>query len=380
MAFTNPPAWTTEQNPFTNMPNFNNQVGSVDSSGNLPFQNLDPATLQALQGLGWTGGNPVITSGGSGGNQDMGPTPGSSTLSPGFQAWMLQNGLTGVNGTSGNSSDFAIYGPNSTGAQSGVVGNHQLTNTGFNSNPYMMAALAAGLGGSLAAGALGGGVDAAQAAAAASDAGGGSIASGGLTSAAGGTGATLGATGGTLGTVGSTLGSVGSAAGSLLGGMSGSQLGGLVGAAAGLLGNKTGLNSSSDTTTKQVDPRVAQYIYGADGNSGLLGGANALYQQQMATGGLNPLQQQGIASQQAVLNDPNYTSGFNAMKQTGMGLLSAPQAGNPFTNGQRSLSPQSPQSLMQVGQAQIPMGQQFVSQLGPKTGFQPVQPGLLGSR
>jgi hypothetical protein len=143
----------------------------------------------------------------------------------------------------------------------------------------------------------------------------------------------------------------------------------LAGAAGGLLANNSGLNSATTSVQNKVDPRIAQYIYGANGNSGLLGGVNALYQQQMATGGLNALQQQGLAAQLAVLQNPSYTQGFNQMRSAGSGLLGQPIAGNPFTNGQMSLTQGRFPNMMQPSLMQPPMDAR-------KT-IQPV--GLLGT-
>src|SRR5579864_3405448 len=89
------PAWLfAGGNPDSNGVNFNTQGTTVYNPNSVPFSTLDPQTLQAIQAMGWTGGNPIISQGGSGGNQDTGPTPSSNTLSPQFQQWLAQNGLT----------------------------------------------------------------------------------------------------------------------------------------------------------------------------------------------------------------------------------------------------------------------------------------------
>lgn len=137
---------------------------------------------------------------------------------------------------------------------------------------------------------------------------------GGLGAAAGGGG------GGLLG----TLGTLGSAAGGL------SKLGGAIGAiGGGLLGANQ--KAPTDTTTRQIDPRMAAYLYGADGTSGILGGVNDLWKKQMAQGGLNDVQREGLNRQLATLRDPRYSQGFDAMRSSGLGLLGMPIAGNPYT-------------------------------------------------
>ena len=95
----------------------------------------------------------------------------------------------------------------------------------------------------------------------------------------------------------------------------------------GLLGGNKNLSggSNSQTQTNQMDPKVAEYVYG------LLGNANDLYKKQAANGGLNDLQRAGLQQQVNVLSDPNYTSGYNAMKQMGLGLMGGGMAGNPWT-------------------------------------------------
>jgi hypothetical protein len=84
-----------------------------------------------------------------------------------------------------------------------------------------------------------------------------------------------------------TGGKVAGAAGSLLGGGSstGSGLGGLLGGLAGYYDAKS--QPDSLTIKSEIDPRLAQYAYGADGNGGIAGAANNLMQQQI--GGANPI-------------------------------------------------------------------------------------------
>ena len=228
-------------------------------------------------------------------------------------------------------------------------------------------AAAAGLGG--AAGAAGGAAasTAAPAAGAApaaaitpAQAAGGALSAG---SAAGG--------GGGASSAGGLLGS----GGQLVSGVSNGQLlstaGGLIGAAVG--GSKAGGSLNSATTTNQstVDPRVGQYIYGQNGNSGLLGNVNGLMNSQLATGGLNATQTQGLNMQLSALQDPAYGQSLQQIRSAGAGLLGGGQAGNPFTSQtagsagllgapgqQQAMPPGWTPMQTQLNQPQNPMQQQ----------------------
>jgi hypothetical protein len=96
----------------------------------------------------------------------------------------------------------------------------------------------------------------------------------------------------------------------------------------GLLGAKG--EQKAETETKKLDPRMDQYIYGADGKGGLLGDVNKLYQQQLASGGMNDLQRLGLQTQQNWLRSPEYSQGFTSMRNIGQGLLGRGVAPNPF--------------------------------------------------
>lgn len=125
----------------------------------------------------------------------------------------------------------------------------------------------------------------------------------------------------------SLVGGAKSAAGALPGG--GSGLGGL---ATSLLGGALGSKGQegSQTSTNKIDPRMDPYIFGPDGKSGILGNVDALYKQQLAQGGLNDLQRQGMQMQQNWLMSPEYSQGFNQMRNVGSGLLGSGIAANPF--------------------------------------------------
>lgn len=178
-----------------------------------------------------------------------------------------------------------------------------------------------GLGGEAAGGAAGGAFNAAADSQLASSLFGitGADAAGAASIPAWATGA---AGGGAAGGAG-LLGSIGSA----LGGAKG--LGAIGAVAGGLLGATQ--KSPTDTMTRTIDPRMANYLYGADGTSGILGGVNDLWKKQMAQGGLNDVQREGLNRQLATLRDPRYSQGFDAMRSSGLGLLGMPIAGNPYT-------------------------------------------------
>lgn len=97
-----------------------------------------------------------------------------------------------------------------------------------------------------------------------------------------------------------------------------------------VLGGTSGGKDTTATTTKDMDPRLANYVYGPDGTGGLLGSATKLFNDQMATGGLNELQRQGIDMQKNYLMNPAYAQGYTNMMNVGQGLLGGGVAGNPF--------------------------------------------------
>lgn len=117
--------------------------------------------------------------------------------------------------------------------------------------------------------------------------------------------------------------------------LSGPLLGAGLGAIAG--GSSGGGGSSQST---QLDPRMANYVYGSDGQSGLLGDAQSIYKQQMAQGGLNDMQRQGMGMQYQYLTSPQYMQGAQSLYDMGAGLLSGGVAGNPFNRQQRQGMPQ----------------------------------------
>jgi hypothetical protein len=99
----------------------------------------------------------------------------------------------------------------------------------------------------------------------------------------------------------------------------------------GLLGSQG--SSQSQSTSHELPPEIKKIVFGADGNGGLLGDAAALYRQQSANGGLNPMQLAGMEAQRQFLTSPQYLAGYDQMRGQGMDLMGRPVAGNPFTSG-----------------------------------------------
>lgn len=133
----------------------------------------------------------------------------------------------------------------------------------------------------------------------------------------------------------------------------GSVLGGLLG----------GGGSESSQTSNKIDDRLAPYVYGKNGQGGLLGDIQKLYQQQMGQGGLNDMQRAGMESQRQVYASPQFTQGYDAMRSMGLGLLGGGVAQNPFSTGQASLN----QRPMMGGQQQMP---QQMQPIRPNTNMQ----------
>lgn len=169
---------------------------------------------------------------------------------------------------------------------------------------------------------------------------------------AGMTGAQTGAFDTVLGATGSTslanlaaggvgaLGGLGNAIGGIANAVGGAKnLAGIVGGVAGALdGGKT----QTATTTQQIDPRMAQYLYGTgygDKNS-LLGAAQDWWKNNQS--GMNANMAQGLDTLKSLYTSPGYTQGYTQMRDVGQGLLGRPIAGNPFTQGGLLGAPQMP--------------------------------------
>jgi hypothetical protein len=116
--------------------------------------------------------------------------------------------------------------------------------------------------------------------------------------------------------------------------------GAVAGAAIGVVGGAMSKkkDGGSQTTTNEIDPRFAPYIYGSeDGkNKGLLSDAFDWYDKNKS--GMNDQMRQGLNTQWSVLNDPKTMGGYQQMSSLGSGLMGAPVVGNPFADGRTSLN------------------------------------------
>lgn len=111
--------------------------------------------------------------------------------------------------------------------------------------------------------------------------------------------------------------------------------------AGGLLGSQG--SQQSQTQSNKMDSRLDPYVYGSNGQGGILGAANDWFQANKT--GLNPQMLQGLNSQWQTLNDPAAMGAYRQMGNLGSSLMSAPVMGNPFSDGRASLSSQRPQNL-----------------------------------
>ena len=107
---------------------------------------------------------------------------------------------------------------------------------------------------------------------------------------------------------------------------------------AGIIGGIAGAASGSgggDTITNQnrMDPRMDAFVYGTGQNdpNSLLGSARQWFDQNKT--GMNADMTAGLGLLRNLYNSPEYSQGYNQMRQTGLGLLNTAPAGNPFTSG-----------------------------------------------
>lgn len=131
----------------------------------------------------------------------------------------------------------------------------------------------------------------------------------------------------------SLVGGVRNVAGGL--GLSPAQL---IGGGVGLAGGIAGSGPQQSTQQQRLDPRMEPYIYGPEG---ILGEAHEWFENNR---GGNELMRQGAQRQGDFYNSPEYTQGFNQLRDMGLGLLGGGIAGNPFTGGQTTTMP-APRSV-----------------------------------
>lgn len=145
----------------------------------------------------------------------------------------------------------------------------------------------------------------------------------------------------------------------------------LIGAGLGLLGGLMG-GDDEQTQTRQMDPRLDKYVYGDASNNGLLADAQSVYNRQMATGGLNDLQRQGMDMQYQYLMSPQYQQGAQSMFNMGSSLLGGGVAGNPFTTGQMPM--RQPFGGRQMGNRPVMSQAPVMAQPMQRFQFRPYQP------
>lgn len=151
-----------------------------------------------------------------------------------------------------------------------------------------------------------------------------------------------------LGSVGSAIGGLASAAGALKG------AGTLAAVAGGVLGATQGGKNQTSTTTQQIDPRMAEYIYGSGygDKSSMLGAAQDWWKNNQS--GMNANMAQGLDTLKSLYTSPAYTQGYTQMRDVGQGLLGRQIAGNPFTQGGLLGAPASQPQAQMPGQMPPP--------------------------
>lgn len=149
----------------------------------------------------------------------------------------------------------------------------------------------------------------------------------------------------------------------------------LLGAGLGLLGGLMGGGDNEQTQTRQLDPRLANYVFGSDGKTGLLGDASSVYSQQMKTGGLNDIQRQGLGMQQQYLMSPQYQQGNQSLYNLGMNMMGGGIAGNPFNRGHGGMQGGMSMQRQPMQQNQMMQSQGLQGMQQPSQGFQyqPIQ-------
>jgi hypothetical protein len=195
-------------------------------------------------------------------------------------------------------------------------------------------------------------------------------------------GSAIGATGAAIGGAASSM--LGGAAGAgLLGQLANSGVGKAVGSVAdmvgggknlagivgGIAGAMDGGKDTTATTQSQIDPRMAQYLYGSgygDKNS-MLGAAQDWWKNNQS--GMNANMTQGLDMLKSLYTSPEYSQGYTQMRDVGQGLLGRPIAGNPFTQGGLLGAPGQQQALMPRPEIGVPPQ---MTQAQPMTSAQPM--------
>jgi hypothetical protein len=141
---------------------------------------------------------------------------------------------------------------------------------------------------------------------------------------------------------------------------------GLIG---GIAGATEGGKSQTATTQSQIDPRMAQYLYGSGygDKQSMLGAAQDWWENNQS--GMNANMTQGLDMLKSLYTSPGYSQGYTQMRDVGQGLLGRPIAGNPFTQGGLLGAPGQQQALMPRPEIGVPP--QMV-QAQPMTSAQPM--------
>ena len=113
----------------------------------------------------------------------------------------------------------------------------------------------------------------------------------------------------------------------------------------------------------QIDPRLAKYIYGEDGNSGLIKDAADTYKGQMQQGGLNDNQRAGLEYLRQLYTSPYYQQGYNRMGQMSQAIQDkyAQKYGLPV-GASTQFSPQMQVEQAPIRSNAIPMGNPYMTQ------------------
>lgn len=129
-----------------------------------------------------------------------------------------------------------------------------------------------------------------------------------------------------------------------------------------------GLFGGSEQTQSgpQLDPRLAKWVYGEDGNSGLIGDAAKMYQSQMAQGGLNQNQQAGLDYLRQLYMSPFAFSGYNKMGSMAQGIQDKYAQKYGLNMSQPQFNPQMQIEQAPIRSTPIPTTNPF--------GFVPLQP------
>ena len=126
-----------------------------------------------------------------------------------------------------------------------------------------------------------------------------------------------------------------------------------------------GLIASQESTQSgpQLDPRLAKWVYGDDGNSGLIADAAKVYKAQMEQGGLHQNQQAGLEYLRQLYTSPYYQQGYNRMGGMAQAIQDkyAQKYGLPV-GASTQFAPQMQIEQAPIRSNAIPMGNPYMTQ------------------